>query len=348
MIALRSLSIAMLKGFTRNRLGLFFTFLFPPMFLFVFGLLFRDPAVGKIKMMVVGDGPVITALDRTGAVDLQRMDNAADAVTRVHDGAAAVAVIEQGRQIEVRYAASDQAQAITAQGLVRGVVDQASLAATGQQAAFAYHAQQVEDVSLKPIQYLTPGLLSWSLASSAAFGAAVTLVSWRRSKLLRRIQLSPVRPATVLFARLGVAIGIALAQAVLFLAIAVTPLFGLRLTGQWWLCFVVLVMATMAFFAVGSFVGSFTTTEESAQAVSNVIIFPMMFLSGTFFPIERSPDWVQALSKVLPLRWTNDAMLDVLARGKGIESLVVPCAVLAGFTIVVGAVAARIFRWEDA
>jgi ABC-2 type transport system permease protein len=103
----------------------------------------------------------------------------------------------------------------------------------------------------------------------------------------------------------------------------------------------------LAFFTIGMLVGAFCKTEEAASGAANIIVLPMSFLSGTFFPIENAPGWLQAVSKALPLRHMNDGMLDVLVRGKGIEALVVPGAVLIGFTLVVGFVAARVFRWED-
>jgi ABC-2 type transport system permease protein len=348
MTSFRSLSLAMFKGFVRNKTNLFFTFLFPLMFLLVFGLLFRDIGAAKTKIAVVGDGPVLSALANTGAVDMQRTSSADEAVKMVRNGDVPAAVVEQGDSVQLRFAASDQVKAGTVVGLVGGVVDQANLAATGQPPTLRLDAQQVEDTSLKAIQYITPGILSWSVATSAMFGAALSLVSWRRKQVLRRIRLSPVRPATVLLSRLLVTIGVALLQAVLFVGIASTPAFGLKLSGQWWLGLVVLVISTLAFFALGILAGSFTKTEEAATAVSNVIVLPMAFLSGTFFPIDAAPKWLQTVSNVLPLRHANDAMLDVLVRGKGFDALVMPLSILLGFTIVVGAIAARLFKWEDA
>src|SRR5205085_6370360 len=69
MTSLRSLSLAMFKGFVRDRTTLFFTFVFPLMFLMVFGLLFGDSGTTRTRIAVVGDGPVIAALDHTGAVE---------------------------------------------------------------------------------------------------------------------------------------------------------------------------------------------------------------------------------------------------------------------------------------
>ncbi|WNV90094.1 ABC transporter permease [Umezawaea sp. Da 62-37] len=345
--AFKSLSVAMVKGFLRDRMSLFFMFVFPLMFLVVFGLLFRDSGTDKIKLAVVGDGPVVAALEQTGAVEVQRFDDQQAALDKVKDGDLPAALILSGTDVRLRFAASDQVAAGTVNGLVSGVVDKVNLGATGQPPAFTLDRQPVEDASLKPIQYLTPGILSWGVSISAVFGSALTLVSWRKKQVLRRIRLAPVSAFTVLTSRVVVSVGVAVLQAALFVAVASTPPFGLRLSGSWYLALPLLVLGTLAFFAIGMLVGAFCKTEEAASGAANIIVLPMSFLSGTFFPIENAPGWLQAVSKALPLRHMNDGMLDVLVRGKGIGALVVPSAVLIGFTLVVGFTASRVFRWED-
>jgi ABC-2 type transport system permease protein len=206
----------------------------------------------------------------------------------------------------------------------------------------------VEDASLKPIQYLTPGLLSWSVATSAVFGSALTLVSWWRRQVLRRLWLAPTSAMSVLTSRLGVAFVVALLQATVFILLAITPLFGLRLSSSWLLAVPLLAIGTMAFFAIGMLAGSFAKTEEAASAVANLIVLPMAFLSGTFFPLEASPGWLQTISQAFPLRHLNDGMLDVMVCGQGFDALITPVAVLLGFAVAVGALAFRLFRWDDA
>ena len=345
--AFKSLSTAMLKGFVRDKMSLFFMFFFPLMFLVVFGLLFRDAGQDKIKIAVIGDGPVVAALEKTGAVEVQRFDDEQAAVAKVKDGDLPAALVLRGNTVQLRFAASDQVAAGTVNGLVSGVVDQVNLGATGQPPAFTLQQQPVEDASLKPIQYLTPGILSWGISISAVFGAALTMVSWRKKQVLRRIRLAPVSAITVLTSRLTVSVGIAVVQAITFVLVALTPPFGLKLAGSWYLALPLLVLGTLAFFAIGMLVGAFCKTEEAASGAANILVLPMSFLSGTFFPIENAPGWLQAVSKALPLRHMNDGMLDVLVRGKGIEALLVPCSVLIAFTAVVGLLAAKLFRWED-
>ncbi|GLZ30271.1 transport permease protein [Lentzea sp. NBRC 105346] len=347
MTAFKSLSGAMFKGFFRDRLSLFFTFLFPLMFLVIFGLLFRDAGADKQKIAVVGDGPIVTAMESSGIFEIQKFTDSSAAVATVKAGDLPAALIVHGSRLDLRFAASDQQAAAVVNGIMNGFVDKANVMATGQQPAFELSSEKVEDSSLKPIQFLTPGILSWGVSISAVFGAALTLVSWRKKQVLRRIRLAPVSPTTVLSSRLLVSIGVALLQGVVFVLVASTPLFGLQLHGQWWLAIPLLMLGTLAFFSVGMLVGAFAKSEEAASGAANLVIMPMAFLSGTFFPVENAPGWVQTVSKLLPLRHMNDGMLDVLVRGKGMEALAVPASVLIGFTLVVGFVAARVFRWED-
>jgi len=165
--------------------------------------------------------------------------------------------------------------------------------------------------------------------------------------VLRRIRLAPVSPGLVLVSRVGVTLGIAVAQAALFIGVALLPMFGLRLSGTWFLSVPVFLLGLLSFFAIGLLVGAFAKTEEAATGAAQIVVTPMAFVSGTFFPIDQAPDWLQAVSKAFPLRHMNDGMTDFLVRGKGIDALLVPCGVLVAFTLVVGFIATRVFLWED-
>ena len=346
-VQLVTLARAMLRGFFRDRTALFFTFFFPLMFLVVFGLLFNSTSASKTTIGVVGDGPIITALPAE-VLTAQRYGSADAAVAAVQSGDIPAALIENGQQLTLRFAQSDAVKAATLQGIIGAVVDQANVQASGRPPTFTLTASRVEDQSLKAIQFITPGILSWGVATSAAFGAALTLVSWRRKQLLRRIRLSPAPVWAVVGARVGVSLVVALVQGVVFVGVALTPPFGLQLTGSWWLAVPLLIAGTLSFLAIGLLVGAIAKTDEAASAMANFVVLPMAFLSGTFFDISAAPAWLQAVSKVFPLRWMNDGMLAVLARGEGVSSVVLPIAILLGFSTAVTFAATRIFTWDDA
>jgi len=227
------------------------------------------------------------------------------------------------------------------------VVAHANVAATGQQPRFHADFRQVEAVDTQPIQYLTPGILSWGVATSAVFGAALNLVAWRRKQLLRRLRLAPAPVWTILGARVGISLVVAFAQAAMFIGVALTPPFGLQLSHQWWLAIPLLLVGTLSCLSIGLLVGAIAKTEEAAQAMANFVVLPMAFLSGSFFAVAQVPRWLQQVSKALPLRHLTDGMLDVLVRGKGPGALLVPTAVLLGLALALTLVATRVFRWDD-
>jgi ABC-2 type transport system permease protein len=344
---LATLGRAMLRGFFRDRTALFFTFFFPLMFLVVFGLIFNNASTNKTTIGVVGAGPIVSHLPGQ-VLTAKHYDSVGKALAAVRSGDIPAVLIERGDRLTLRFAQSDAVKAATIQGVVGAVLDQANLAATGRPPTYALTASRVEDQSLQNIQFITPGILCWGIATSAAFGAALTLVSWRKKQLLRRIRLSPAPVWTVVGARVGVSLTVALVQAALFVGIALTPPFGLRLAGSWWLALPLLIAGTLSFLSIGLFIGAIAKTEEAASAMANFIVLPMAFLSGTFFDISAAPPWLRAVSKIFPLRWMNDGMLDVLARGQGASAIVAPIAVLLGFAAVITLAATRIFSWDDA
>jgi ABC-2 type transport system permease protein len=247
----------------------------------------------------------------------------------------------------MHYSAADQVRAGSVRGILESLVQQANLALTGTPPRFGVEAEQVEDQSLKAIQYVTPGLLGWAIATGATFGAALTLVTWRQKRILRRLRLSPVSTGSVVSARVGVSIAIALVQTAIFLGVALIPYFGLKLSNYWWMSIPVVLVGTLAFLSIGLLAGSWAKTPEAANGIAQLVILPMAFLSGSFFPLDNAPGWLRTLSQIFPLKHMNQAMLDVMVRGKGPASVLPELGILAGFAIVVSLLAVRLFRWDD-
>lgn len=346
-----ALSLAIVKGFARDKASVFFALIFPLMFLVLFGGLFGDSNQSKVDMIQVGDLALVDELP-AGARDafdetfeVEHSDDLDAAIAEVRKGDADVAVEMRGDTIVAHYTLTDQVKAAVTQGTLQAFVDGTNVSLSGQPPRFSLETEQVEDDSLSTIQFVTPGLLGWAVAMSAAFGAAATLQGWRQSKLLRRLQLSPVSTRTVVGARVSVTLLIALVQMAIFIGLGAAA-FGLTLTGSWWMSVPLLVVGTLCFMALGLLAGAITTTTEGAVNAANFMVLPMAFLSGSFFPLDAAPGWLQAVSNALPLKHLNEGMLDVMVRGEGPSAALLPIAILAAFAVVVTLVAARLFRWE--
>ncbi|MDN4160280.1 ABC transporter permease [Nocardioides abyssi] len=349
--AFRALSLAIVRGFLRDRASVFFSLVFPLMFLVLFGGLLGSQGQSEVDLVQVGEVALLdemdpdtrAAFDDTFAVE--RSDDLAEAVAEVRRGDADVAVEMRGDTLVAHYTETDQVKAAVTQGALRAFVDGTNVAQSGEPPRFVLETERVEDESLETIQFVTPGLLGWAVAMSAAFGAAATLQGWRQTKLLRRLQLAPVSTRTVVAARVAVTLGIALVQMAIFLGLG-TAAFGLTLAGSWWMAVPLVVVGTLCFMAIGLLAGALARTTEGAVNAANIVVLPMAFLSGSFFDLDGAPAWLRAVSQVLPLKHLNEGMLDVMVRGEGPSAVLVPMAVLAAFAVVVTLAAARIFRWE--
>jgi ABC-2 type transport system permease protein len=349
----RSLSRAILLGFVRDRSALFFSILFPVIFLLFFGSIFKSSGTPKVTVLEVGQ---VSLLDQARAsspgelgkvLTVTRTSSLSYALSQVRKGDDAAAAQQHGNKLTVHYSAADQVTAGLVQSIFASIVQQANEAASGHSPVFSVTTQQVEDKSLKSIQYVTPGLLGWAIASGATFGAAITLVTWRQNKLLRRLRLAPVGIGTVVTARIGVSLIVALIQMAIFLAIATTSYFGLRLSSDWWMSIPLVACGTLAFMSIGVLVGSFAKTQQSATAIANLIILPMAFLGGAFLPLDFAPAWIRDASYVMPLRYLVNGMLNVMARGEPASSAFPAIGILLGFTAVLTLISARVFRWDE-
>jgi ABC-2 type transport system permease protein len=349
--AFRAVAVAIVKGFLRDRSALFFSIVFPLMFLFVFGGIFGHAGQSKIDLVEIGDVSLVTDMPAPmrsafeDVFDVRHSTDRTGALAKVRKGDVDAAIEMDGKTLVANYTQADQVQAATTRTALMQFVSAANVAASGKPPTYAFRAEQVEDDSLEAIQFFTPGLLGWAVAMSAAFGAATTLQGWRQSRLLRRLQLAPVSTGTVVSARVLVTVLIALVQLVIFVGVGVAA-FGLQLHGSWWMSVPILVSGTLAFMALGLLAGALGRSTEGAVNMANFLVLAMAFLSGSFFPIDAMPGWLQGLSKVLPLRHLNDAMMDVMVRGEGPAAGLLPILVLLAFAAVLTVIAARLFRWE--
>jgi len=345
----------MTLGFFRDKTAMFFTILFPLMFLVIFGGIFKDQTASKVEIVQIGSVPLIDQIpdaqrrELDQVMEVRTTTDRDAAIQEVRRGNADAAVEQNGSTIVLHYSAADQVQSGTVQGLFNSLVQSGNLAAAGVTSpAFRLTTQQVEDESLKAIQYFTPGLLGWAVATGAMFGAALTLVTWRQKKILRRLRLAPVSTASIVGARVGVSVVIALVQTALFIGVGLIPFFGLQLAAYWWMAIPLVVVGTLAFLSLGLLAGAFSKTPEAASAVANLIVLPMAFLSGAFFPLEGAPSWLQSISQVLPLRHLVNAMLDVMVRGLPPSAVLPEIGILLAFSAVTAVIAVAVFRWDDA
>ncbi len=193
---------------------------------------------------------------------------------------------------------------------------------------------------LSALQYYVPTIAAMSVLGSCYSQLAIVLATRRQDGILKRVRATPL-PAWGYFVGL-LAHCILVSVVDVALIVAVGRVFGVPMPTHWAAIAVTLVLAAVCFCALGAAVASMIRNAEAAPPVVQLILFPLLFLSGTYLPIHS-----EALNRVaglLPVRPLNQALLGPFAQHTGVNwhSL----AVLAGWGAAGTLIALRRFRWE--
>jgi len=189
-----------------------------------------------------------------------------------------------------------------------------------------------------------PAYAGLILGTVGLIGLPISAAAARQYKILKRYRATPMTPMTYFAADVAVALASALAGGLLVIAVGVT-VFGLRFEGSVAGTFAAFVLSALAFFALGYVIASLAPTERTAQAVGQVVYFPMLFLSGATFPVELMPHWLQRISAFLPMTQVVELMRGAWF-GDDLASLLAPIAALLAI-LAAGVVSTTLlFRWE--
>ena len=365
MRALVQLTIANIRSFVRDRAALFWTLAFPLIFIIMFGAIFSGGGEPDRAFGWVDDDRSPRSAELRAAFDaasnLELVDaTEADALEQMRKGdlRAVIAVpAGYGAAIDALAGApgaatpiivySDPTQAnVTADTMqiVKSVADGVSLAISGRGPAVVAAPRAIQTQDLGFVSYLVPSILGMALMQLGVF-SAIPLVADREKGILKRLSATPLRRWQLVGSNVIMRLLIAIAQTVIIVGVGAS-LFGVKIAGNVLLVAALVVLGSLAFIALGYVIASFAKTEDSANGMTSVVQFPLMFLSGTFFPIEAMPDALRTVARLMPLTYLSDALRQTMVGGAAFNPLWVCFAVLIGFLGICFAISARFFRWQ--
>jgi ABC-2 type transport system permease protein len=193
---------------------------------------------------------------------------------------------------------------------------------------------------LTALQYYLPTIAALSVLGSCYGQLATVLAMRRQNGILKRVRATPL-PAWVYFGGL-LAHCIVVSLVDILLLTGVARLYGVPLPSDWLAIALTLVLGAASFCALGVAVASLISNAEAAPAVAQLVLFPLLFLSGTYMPIHSAT--LNRLAGWLPVRPFNEALTSLFARhaGPGWSNIGV-LAVWGGLGAIV---AIRRFRWN--
>jgi len=192
-------------------------------------------------------------------------------------------------------------------------------------------------------QFVAPGIMAMVVMMSLMTGLPHAISYEKDMGTLDGMLAAPTSRWSIIFGKVLAQTTRGLIQGIIILIMAIA-LFGVVVQGSIFLVFFLILLTVFSFVGLGILITSFSEREETATMVMMTLMFPMMFLSGVFFPIQQMPWYMQDLSGFLPLTYASSAMRKVMVLGADISDISTEIVILAAFGIVLLAIAVPLFK----
>ncbi len=352
------------KRFFRDRLAIFFTVLFPLIFLFVFGALTNKNNTVSFKIGLINQSSSVYAsqvVKEITATKVYKIDPTIHTLTEAENkmdknqlDAAIVLSPNFGQvtngsrpkgQVKVIYTENNQSAGQTLIALLPTALKPLNARFVAVNAPFTVVGDQLSQKSLTAFDYTFAGLLGFTIVGVGIFGPVNVFPELKKQGILRRLHTTPIRVWQYFLSTMfGQAITGSLSVLVQFI-IAIT-VFNLKINGNYLEILAYLILCIFMILGIGLAVGGWAKNERQAAPLANIIVFPMIFLSGTFFPRYLMPNWLQSVTNYLPLTPVIDGLRMLTTEGKSLLDIGPQIGLVALWLLVIYAIAFRVFRWE--
>lgn len=202
-----------------------------------------------------------------------------------------------------------------------------------------------EDLGLRAIEYILPGIVVMALMTSGIMATATGFVEEREKGIYRRLALTPLKRSTLLGGQLIHRYLVILAQTIVLLVVG-TLAFNIKISGNLFLVWLVVTLGALCFLSIGFLLTGLIKSARAANGISMVVFFMFMFLGGIFFPNEMMPDFLRVFSDALPSTNLNDVFRAVMITNVGIGEMWREFLIAGGWFVGSLVLAVRLFRWE--
>lgn len=356
-----------LKRFSRDRMALFFTFLFPLIFLLVFGSIFNNQST-SFDIAIINHSSsdlahtFIEAINKDSSKTLRiktvaSFAEAQDKLRRSNlngileldadfgSNQDSLSINQVKRRIKLFYAKGQDQAGATLGALIKQIIDQINNSLGHPEAPLKVELKSLGDEALRTFDYTFTGLLAFSLMSMGVFGLANQMPSEKEKGTYRRLRAAPFSSGQLIISVSIVYTLVALISALSMLLVG-KLIFSFSLRGDYLLFGLFLTSAAVMMVGLGLMVGAWAKNEKQSAPLANLVAFPMMFLSGAFFPTFLFPEWLAKISRFIPMTHIVDGFRLIMTERATLPEVLPQFGLIAIFIILVYFLAIKLFRWE--
>ncbi len=369
--------VVSIKTFSREKSAMFFTIAFPIILILVFGTIFLNQDSVSVDLSVQdldqtnSSAQLVKTLELNGMFKITTVDPAINATQYAKDKKVNLLLVipsgyekafvrrlglvggipnatfrDPNASVTVTYiydaSASSTSMKIKILQFGLGVVNQAM---SGQPPFIRATETSMLTKKYRFIEFFVPGIIAMSVMTSSLSGAVHMNAELRQKGVIRKLSTTPITRTDWILSNILYQFMLAVISTMAILVVSYA-VFSVRLQINAWL-FVFIVFEVFAFGGIGMILTRVANEAESATAAANFIMFPMMFLSGSFFPLEMMPGFLQTIARILPLYYVNEGLRASMVFVDNMAALRY-CAVIGVFATVVFVLGINTTKWEEA
>ena len=359
--------VVSIKSFYREKTAMFFTFAFPIILILVFGTIFKDQENASFNLYVqdldrtASSAQLAKSLDMNGKFKVIKVESTIDATQYAKNNKLNLVLIIP-KDFERSLIQRMQFKDLNASVTVTYIYDPSSTSvATKIQILDSVFAGINQKMSGKPpfikpveksilakkyrfIEFFIPGIIAMAVMTASLFGTVNINTELRQKGVIRKLTTTPITRTDWILSNICYQFILAVISTIAMLVVSYA-VFNISLQINVWLP-VFIVLDVFAFVGIGMILTRFVKEAQSAAAAANAIMFPMMFLSGSFFPIEMMPGFLQELARILPLYYINEGLRASMVFVDHMAALKYS-AIIGVFAAVVFILGIAATKWEE-
>ncbi len=353
------------KRLFRDKVGIFFVFLFPLIFLTVFGTIFRGDSEVSFRVAFLNNSDTEFATQFAENLKQNKLFKIDEESTDLDKGKEkmsrgqldAIIILPRGfgvmasgsnypsGQAEVVYSQTNQTAGQALGSIMDGVFKEINAQYVQTEVPFTVKTESTATAGLKQFDYTFSGVLGFALLSLGVFGPTTVFPRLKQRGVLRRYSTTTIKVWQYFVANVLSNAFIGLLSASLMFVVALT-LFGLNMRGNYLNMAVIVILGVIMLFGIGLAIGGWAKNENQAAPLAQIATLPMMFLSGVFFPTFIMPEFLQKITQYIPLTAVVDSIRLILTENASLLDLGPQLGVMGAWTVVIYALAFKVFRWE--
>lgn len=351
------------KQYLRTKIGAFFAFAFPILLILLFGAIFSNTGAQAITLPVQNlDGSptsqvFLGVLNETKVVKLSAVPVDKDLQAYIKDNSLSVALqipkgfgtmVDQRLPVNVTiYGDPSKSTLGMVQGMVNAAVHHMNLAlnvVSDFQPVVGMEMKSVAAPGLQYIDFFLPGIVGMTVITNTMFSMPSICSEYRSRRYFKLLATTTITKAEWIVTKIAFYMVLMVASLLVMVGVGYA-VWGVHFTIDA-MTLALVGVGVVLFASIGMLLGTVVREAESAVALANVIVFPMMFLAGTFFPPELMPSYLAPVASVLPLTYLNNGLRDAMVYGN-LGGAIFSLELLGGLAVVFFVLASKLMSWKE-